>query len=331
MAAQPSSIALSPDGRYLVATDFGNAAAPGSPANALTVIDLTNQGTQTFSLGNPPLGVAFGADGLALVVTTTDFLLFDPSTGATQELATLANVVANTLPVAPANFPADITAASVAASADGLQIYGLGGTTNTVTFRYDVTTKTVSPGAIVTNTGVLGPRVVSLNHNGSQVMAGWVMINTAGFDNYFPQHTNQFSVGSTAFDDSRGLLYAQIPVVDRRGADADGGHLQQPDAPGAPATAREPGGQKRALERFQYPVLDFRKRRHRDAGWQPRPAAPGGGAAGRSDLPQQLLQSRESPPNSSRSSIRAAITHPSALVPTPPAFRSLRLAASRRP
>ena len=213
VGAQPSSIALSPDGHYLVATDFGNAAAPGSPSNALTVIDLTNQGTQTFSLGNPPIGVAFGADGLALVVTTTDFLLFDPSTGSTTELSTLANVVAHTLPVAPANFPADISAASVAASADGLEIYGLGGTTNTVTFRYDVNTKTLSPGGIVTNTGVLGPRVVSLNHDGSLVMAGWVMINATGFDNYFPQHTNQFSVGSTAFDDSRGLLYAQIPAV----------------------------------------------------------------------------------------------------------------------
>jgi uncharacterized protein (TIGR03437 family) len=211
-AAQPSSIALSPDGRYLVATNFGNAAAPGSPTNALTVIDLTNQGTQTFSLGNPPIGVAFGADGIALVVTTTDFLLFDPSTGATQELDTLANVVANTLPVAPANFPADITAASVAASADGLQIYGLGGSTSTVTFRYDVNAKAIYNGGIVTSTGVLGPRVVSLSHDGSLVMAGWVMIGQGAFVNYFPEHTNQFSVGTTAFDDSRGLLYAQIPV-----------------------------------------------------------------------------------------------------------------------
>src|SRR5271168_2000638 len=124
VAAQPSSIAMSPDGHYLVATNFGNAASPGSASNALTVINLTNQGTQTFALGNPPIGVAFGADGIALVVTTTDFLLFDPTTGATQELATLANVVANTLPVAPANFPADITEASMAASSDGLQIYG---------------------------------------------------------------------------------------------------------------------------------------------------------------------------------------------------------------
>ena len=213
VAAQPSSIAMSPDGHYLVATDFGNAAAPGSSSNAMTVIDLTSQGTQTFSLGNPPIGVAFGADGIALVVTTTDFLLFDPSTGTTQELDTLANVVAKTLPVAPANFPADITAASMAASADGLQIYGLGGSTSTVTFRYDVNAKAIYPGGIVTSTGILGPRVVSLNHDGSLTMAGWVMIGQGTFVNYFPQHSNQFSVGSSAFDDSRGLLYAQIPAV----------------------------------------------------------------------------------------------------------------------
>jgi uncharacterized protein (TIGR03437 family) len=215
VAAQPSSISMSPDGHYLVATNFGNSVAPASPANALTVIDLTTQAMQTFSLGNPPLGVAFGANGIALVVTTTDFLLFDPSTGATQEIGTLASVVANTLPVAPtSNFPAEITAASVAASADGTQIYGLGGTTSTVTFRYDVTNNALYPGGIVTSSGILGPRVVSMNRNGSLAMAGWVMVNQQGtFVNYFPQHTNQFAVGSTAFDDSRGLLYAQIPAV----------------------------------------------------------------------------------------------------------------------
>jgi uncharacterized protein (TIGR03437 family) len=214
VAAQPNSISMSPDGHYLVATNFGNAVAPASPSNGLTVIDLTTQAMQTFSLGNPPIGVAFGANGIALVVTTTDFLLFDPSTGATQEIGTLASVVANTLPVAPANFPADISAASVAASSDGLQIYGLGGTTSTVTFRYDVTANALYPGGIVTSTGILGPRVVSMNSNGTLAMAGWVMVDRQGtFVNYFPQHTNQFSVGSTAFDDSRGLVYAQIPAV----------------------------------------------------------------------------------------------------------------------
>src|ERR1700734_559842 len=58
--AQPSSLALSPDSRYLVITNFGNQAAPLAPNNALTVIDLTTNGQQTFALANPPLGVAFG-------------------------------------------------------------------------------------------------------------------------------------------------------------------------------------------------------------------------------------------------------------------------------
>jgi uncharacterized protein (TIGR03437 family) len=212
VAAQPNSVALSPDAHYLVVTHFGNAAAPGSPSNALTVIDLTTNGKQTFALSSTPLGVAFGIDGLALVATSTDFLLLDPASGTTEEIDTLAGVVAKTVPVPPANFPADISAASVVASADGLTIYGLGGSTATVTFRYDVNLKAIFPGGVVTSTGILGPRVVSLNQDGSLAMAGWVMVNRQGtFINYFPQHTNQFSVGTTLFDDSRGLLYAQIP------------------------------------------------------------------------------------------------------------------------
>jgi len=214
VAAQPNSLALSPDAHYLVVTNFGPATAPASPANALTVIDLTNNGQQTFALNSPPLGVAFGIDGLALVATSTDFLLLDPASGTTEEIDTLANVVAKTLPVPPANFPADISAASVVASGDGLTIYGLGGSTSTVTFRYDVNLKAIFPGGVVTSTGILGPRVVSLSQDGSLAMAGWVMVDKQGtFVNYFPQHTNQFSVGTPLFNDSRGLLYAQIPVT----------------------------------------------------------------------------------------------------------------------
>jgi uncharacterized protein (TIGR03437 family) len=215
VAAQPSSLALSPDGRFLVVAHYGPSAPPASSNNAITVIDLTTSGKQTFALNAAPLGVAFGIDGLALVVTSTDFLLLDPVSGTTQEIDTIAGVVAKTLPVPPANFPADITAASVAASADGLTIYGLGGSTSTVTFRYDVNSRTIRPGGVVTSTGILGPRVVSLNSNGSLAFAGWVMVDTNGtFINYFPQHTNKFAVGTTLFDDSRGVVYVQIPEKD---------------------------------------------------------------------------------------------------------------------
>lgn len=211
VAAQPSSLALSPDGRYLVVTHFGNFAAPAAPNNALSVIDLSNNGKQTFALGSPPLGVAFGIDGRALVVTTTDYLLFDPVLGTSQQIDTISGVAAKTLPVPPANFPPQITTASVTASGDGLTIFGLGGSSATFTFRYDVTSKTIRPGGIVTNSGTLGPRVVSSNQDGSLFMAGWVMVDSGGFVNYFAGHTNQFNVGTTLFDSGRGLLYSQIP------------------------------------------------------------------------------------------------------------------------
>lgn len=211
VAPQPSSIALSPDGRFLVVTHFGNFAAPAPPSNALTVVDLTTNGKQTFALGNPPVGVAFGIDDRALVVTTTDYLLFDPLLGTTQQLDTIAGVVAKTLPVAPANFPPNITAASMATSTDGLTIYGMGGSTSTFTFRYDVNTKTVYPGGIVVASGLFGPRVVSVNHDASLVIAGWTMINRRGNFTHLLTSTNQFNIGTTAFDDGRGLVYAQMP------------------------------------------------------------------------------------------------------------------------
>ena len=82
VASYPGSIALSPDGRFLLVAHFGNFKPPSSQVNALTLLDLISGGKQTFTLGDPPLGVGFGADGLALVVTTTQFLLFEPLSGS---------------------------------------------------------------------------------------------------------------------------------------------------------------------------------------------------------------------------------------------------------
>ena len=62
--------------------------------------------------------------------------------------------------------------------------------------------------------GNLGPRVVSLNQDGSVVMVGWIMLNHGAITNFVPQSSNQFSVGTSLFDDSRGLIYAQIPAID---------------------------------------------------------------------------------------------------------------------
>lgn len=211
VAPQPSSIALSPDGHYLLVAHFGNYSSPAPSSNALTLIDLTTTGKQTFALGNPPLGVAFGADGKALVVTTADYQLFDPATGTSQQLDTISKVVAKTLPVPPNNFPPQITTASIVASADGSAIFGMGGSSATFTFRYDTATHSVRPGGIVTSSGTFGPRIVSMSPNGDWVMAGWVLLNRNGFFTHLLPSANQLNVGATAFDVSRNLLYAQIP------------------------------------------------------------------------------------------------------------------------
>lgn len=90
VAPQPGSLALSPDGQFLVIAHYGNFVAPNSQSNALTVINLGSGNTrQVFTLGFPPLAVGFGIDGLAIVVTTTNVLSFDPVTGVAQPLESL--------------------------------------------------------------------------------------------------------------------------------------------------------------------------------------------------------------------------------------------------
>jgi len=208
VAAQPSALALSPDDRYLVVASYGNAAAPASPSNAITVIDLTTNGTQTFALGSPPLGVAFGLDSLALIVTTTDFLLLDPVSGTTQELDTIAGVTAKTLPQPAGSFPTNIVAASVAASADGTKIYGFG---DTLMFSYDVTSRTLRSGLYVSSP-TLGPRAVSVSQDGSYFTFGWTLKNPS-FSNLsqFGNVSGALNVGTSAIDSSRNIIYAQMP------------------------------------------------------------------------------------------------------------------------
>lgn len=219
VAAQPSALALSPDGKYLLAAHFSNFQAPATAGNAMTLINLDTNGRQTFALGSPPLGVAFGADGRALVVTTTDFLLFDPDSGATEIVGTIEGVTAKTLPAPPENFPPQIVAASVAASGDGRSIYGL---TDTIRFRYDV------PGRYVVSLGYtatppLGPRVVSVSRDGQWYAAGWALFGSDGLLwAQFPNAAGYLEVGSHAFDPARGVIYAQVPEVGAGGGAALG-------------------------------------------------------------------------------------------------------------
>ena len=159
-------------------------------------------------MGSPPLGVAFGIDGLALVVTSTDFLLLDPVSGSTQELDTITGVVAKTLPQPPASFPPNIVAATVGASADGTVIYGF---SDTLLFRYDVAIHSISAG-LYTSSPTLGPRAISVSKTGTYFTAGWTLKDRDFYNiSQFPNVSGVLNNGTTAIDSVHNVIYSQIP------------------------------------------------------------------------------------------------------------------------
>jgi len=208
VAAQPSSMDMSPDGHYLVITHFGNFAAPLNSENLLTIIDLTSNAQQTLALPAAPLGVAFGADGTALVATSTEFLTLNPALGTFTLLATVSNLTENTLPAPPANFPSTITAAALGASGDRTRIFGL---TTTIQIYYNAITHTiVSQG--FSSVPPMGPMTVSVNHNGTYWVAGWILWDAQGRNrSQFANVSGLLSTGTTVFDSTRNKIYAQMP------------------------------------------------------------------------------------------------------------------------
>ncbi|MCP5115318.1 MAG: hypothetical protein GY953_31200, partial [bacterium] len=231
VSAQPGSCSLSPDGRYLLVSHYGNFESPASQNNALTVIDLETRGKQTFALGAPALGVAFGINNQALVATTQDFSLFDPVSGVSRLLATVPELAAQTLPAPPANFPPNIVAASMNVSGDLTRIYGL---TDTFEFGLDTTNGRLSILGF-TSSPPMGPRVVSVNQDGSKYLAGWVLHGSAIWDftigiwnlAQFPDAEGLLNVGSHALDSNRGLVYAQVTKELEEGEEASSAPILQ--------------------------------------------------------------------------------------------------------
>jgi uncharacterized protein (TIGR03437 family) len=215
---QPGSLSMSPDGQFLVVVHFGNNAAPTSSNNALTVIHLADGTRQTFGLAYPPLGVAFGNDGLALISTTTDFELFEPVSGSLTQITTITALVAKTLPQPLGSFPPNIVAASMNVNSDSSVIVGL---SDTMQFSYNTSNHQVSVIGY-TASPALAPRVVSVAGDGSFYIAGWALYLCGG--GAFTGCTTQgplaasflnpsgiLNKGSHAIDLSSNTVYAQIP------------------------------------------------------------------------------------------------------------------------
>ncbi|HEX7423114.1 MAG TPA: hypothetical protein VF311_04390, partial [Terriglobales bacterium] len=292
---QPDTLALSPDGRYLVVGHYhypdAASGLPSAPCDGrdsqtpvLTVIDLANSARQTRLDGGGAcvLAVAFGNSPQALVVFTDGVRRLDPASGTLTPLL-LSNFASKPLPVPWATYPPEILKASAGTSGDGkviwvmvdpaggavsapswqaLHPYALGdqildpnnhiqiatvagvsatsapapwndngGTTNDGTVKWQdtgtVPTSSSTPIRYDIPTGKLtllpdvsapplGPRVVSVNQDGSQFLAGWALYdmtlspgNLVDVAN-FPYPQGIYNKGSLAFDWSHNLVYAQV-------------------------------------------------------------------------------------------------------------------------
>jgi uncharacterized protein (TIGR03437 family) len=220
---QPGSMAMSPDGRYLVIGHYNNAAADAAAtaipqSNAITILNLENNTRQTLAIGNSPLGVAFGADGLALIITaSTDsttgsgiLYLLDPATGTLRLLETLSTLTGKTLPVKGGTFPPQITTGSLAASGDGSVIYGA---TDGLLIRYYVKSRDLVAGGYSASPP-LGPRLASASQDGAYVALGWGVTNNFDQNPFAYQFTiagGALNIGTHSIDAATNTIYAQVP------------------------------------------------------------------------------------------------------------------------
>ena len=183
--AYPGSLALSPNGRYLVIGHYASSQGstllqPGR--DALTVIDLTNDQKRSYGLANGPVGVAIGSDGLALVLTQSDFLLFDPASGVVTTLGSVDNVASQSLPVPSGTFPPQIIGGRPRLPPTAGTSSGIGGVlpdegsgSKLMRFSYNVPQRAITAQLDFTAAPSLGPRVLSVSRDGSYYMTGWAL------------------------------------------------------------------------------------------------------------------------------------------------------------
>ena len=208
VAEAPDTLALSPDGRFLLVGHYQDGV--GQPS--VTVLDLDAGLRRSVVLGSSPLALAFGSSPLALIVTKTSFHLLDPLTGDLQTLELESNLTTDPLPVPFATYPPEIIQASAGVSGDGQVIYVLAqGSGSAAVVMYVVPTGALSLIG-VTASPELGPRLVSVNQDGSRFLAGWALLDPQITDwAQFPRATGALQTGSHAYDNLRNLIYAQVP------------------------------------------------------------------------------------------------------------------------
>ena len=209
VAPQPGALSLSPDSKFLLVAHFGNVTPTDPSKNAITLINLNDNTRQTFSTGDTPLGLAFLADGTAFIVTSNGILIFDPISGAMQNVATFATL-AQTLPVALGTFPTQVILATVSTNPDRTFVYAIAADSSGQAFiRYDARRGGLTAYSIVASPKPL-PRI-GVAADGSWAMIGQYRLNgTADNLAQYPNSVDSANIGGAAVDSKAGIVYAQI-------------------------------------------------------------------------------------------------------------------------
>ncbi|MCS6952320.1 MAG: hypothetical protein NZM33_05615 [Bryobacteraceae bacterium] len=235
LSPQPAALALSPDARFLVVAHFSKWAPPASSYPAVTVVDLEGPGRRVlaFPPAEVPLAVAFGASPQALVATTRAFYLLEPFEGTITKIYPQSWDIerpldGRTLPVPIPTFPAQIVQAAAGVSGDGRFIWMLAkadssgdsgsgaGSSSSVRdylLRYEVSTQQLLFLGVTAHPP-LGPRVVSVNRDGSLALIGWGIFNSRGVVRaQFPYPLGDLHRGGHGWEERRGLIYAHLPAA----------------------------------------------------------------------------------------------------------------------
>ena len=232
VSAQPGSLALSPDGQYLLIAHGPTGDLLPLSNNLITLVHLPDMATQVFSTGSDtPLGVAFFSTipstgpanltgpGMALVVTTSAILRFDPKSQTLSVVGTFANMVGS-LPIPIPSFPPQILQTALTTSADGLTVWGVAdtGSQPEIVYVYSALTGQVNVTSITAAPPLL-PRV-SVAANGSYAMVGYALFSApAPLGPYanlallgrYPNRVASPNITGHAIDSKNNLIYAQIP------------------------------------------------------------------------------------------------------------------------
>jgi uncharacterized protein (TIGR03437 family) len=229
MSETPYVLALSQDQRFLVAGHF---------LGGLTVFDLDANQRAEQTLQQQVVSVVFGAGSDALVVTKSGFYLLNPLTNVLTALPITGSVGSCNITVNPGTKPIDVVGATAGVSGDGQTVYILARVTNIEPPEckpeepdnfYLLEYRPLATSVVITGASskpALGPRVVSVDRDGNNFLAGWALYSKDPATGYrflraqFPNIRGAWALGGHAYDFRRNVIYAQVPILNNTATSA---------------------------------------------------------------------------------------------------------------